>query len=202
MQDKNLIMMIFIIVLLYIILNNKKDYKKDHKKHNKKNHKKNHNLINEKKDYVMKELIKLKDRTQLNSKKIYLISAYSSTANNNFNQQFKSSPIKLYSINKNNIKNNDIIKTNFIDNKKIKSSLKINQLANLDTDLFLINEINSSKNKSVSFLDNSELVKSNKQKNINDSLLSSKYEELSDNIGNIDNKIRYEINSKNDYSLA
>jgi hypothetical protein len=207
MQDKNLIMMLLIIVLLYIILNNKnknyyrKDHKKHSKKHSKKHNKKHNKLINDKKDYIMKELVKLKDKTQLNSKKIYLISAYSSTINNSFDKQFESCPIKLYSINENNIKNNDIIKTNFIDNnKKLKSSLKVSHLANLDNldnDLFLINQINSSKNNSVAFLDNSQHLKSNKK--INDRLLSTKHEELTNNFGN---KIRYEINSKNDYSLA
>lgn len=222
MQDNNLIIIILIIALLYIILNkkhNKKDkkhYKKHHKKHYKKHHKKS---INDKKKYVINELIKLKSTKESipsSTKEIYLISAYSSTThNNNFNEQFESYPKQLYSIDENNIKNNDIIQTNFIepDNKTNLapapasalgySSSEITGIVNapmyapvesinkLPLDLFLINQINTSKNNSVSFLDQPLKIK-NKKILSNDSSLEE-IRKCKSSLSGLDNKYEYSL---------
>ena len=121
MKYKTFFIIILIIILLYIILNTKdhtkdhtkyhtKDHTKHHTKHHTKYHTKHHtkhnkNLLDEKKNYIINELIKLestKDIIPSSTNKIYLISAYSSkdnNNNNNFNEQLKSYPKKLYSIN-------------------------------------------------------------------------------------------------------
>ena len=230
MQDNNLIIIILIIALLYIILNkkDKKHYKKHSKKHSKKHHKKHSKKhhkksINEKKKYVINELIKLKSTKESipsGTKEIYLISAYSSTThNNNFNEQFESYPKKLYSIDENNIKNNDIIQTNFIeaDNKtnlapapspspnlSLASDASeiigivnapmyapVESINKLPLDLFLINQINTSKNNSVSFLDQPLKIK-NKKIFSNDSSLEE-IRKCKSSLSGLDNKYEYSL---------
>ena len=216
-----------------------KDHKKDHKKINQKeinqkeinqkeideinNYKKKE--IDEKKKFVIKQLIQLKNSLKYTNnitdkiildissipiinEQIHLISAISTNKDEkNFTEQFKSFSKKLYSINENDIKNSDIIKTNFIDNINniVSAPISINNyeitgiinapmyapiesINNLPLDIFLINQINTTKNNSVSFLDQPLETLKNK-------CIKSKIEINTENINNI---IGYELDNKHD----
>ena len=193
----------------------KKESKKESKKRSKKESKKHYKKpIDQKKEFVIKQLKQLKQSLQnannvtstlifdISSmpsinEQIHLISAFSTNKDeNNFKGQFETFSKKLYSINENEIKNSNIIKTNFIDNNYNFAPLPtplfeneitgiinapmyapIESINKLPLDIFLINQINATKNNSVSYLEQPLIIPKNKYIKFN----------LQDNKQNIDN---------------
>jgi hypothetical protein len=116
------------------------------------------------------------------TKKMDLISAYTVDPEENYNCQFKSTSKKLETINSNEIKGRDFIKTNFTEPDPVKvpapapaltPSNEIIGITNApmyapvdlvdkSVDIFLINQINTTKNNSLAYLDQPIVTLNNK----------------------------------------
>jgi len=139
----------------------------------------------EKQEYIIKAVKDL--TTQISGPKtINLISAYTVDLNDDmcYTKQFKSIPKKLQTIDSNEIKGRDFIKTNLVDTTlssqiaapapaSFNLSNEISGITNApmyapvesidsSVDIFLINQINTTKNNSVSYLDQPIITMNNK----------------------------------------
>jgi len=137
-----------------------------------------------KQEYIIKTVKNLTNQVS-NVEPIHLISAYTVELNDetNYTNQFSSVPRKLQTIDTNEIKGRDFIKTNFVDTldtTQIVSapapSAAINDIIGItnapmyapvesidsSVDIFLINQINTTKNNSVSYLDQPIITMNNK----------------------------------------
>jgi len=225
---------IILFVLINVLYTKKTKFTKTHKTHNTHKTHKNHkthkkstkpcppiiNDLEEKQKYIAKTIsnISLNDQIPVSApvsvpvplpvpetKSIELISAYTLVPEETYNTQFKSITKKLETINTNEIKGRDFIKTNFIepDLKKVNApspasgSIESNEIIGItnapmyapvesidkSVDIFLINQINTTKNNSLAYLDQPIITLNNKSNYIKNIITT--YSDPSKNVENV-----------------
>jgi hypothetical protein len=198
--------------------------RKTHKTHTtRKTHKKStkpcHPVINdleEKQKYIAKTISNITSNKQVpapvsvpvpETKTIELISAYTLVPEETYNSQFKSITKKLETINTNEIKGRDFIKTNFIEPDSIRLTaaapspasalIDPNEIIGItnapmyapvesidkSVDIFLINQINTTKNNSLAYLDQPIITLNNKSNYIEN--IITRYSDPSKNVENV-----------------
>lgn len=140
----------------------------------------------EKQNFIIKTVQDLTTQVS-NAEPIHLISAYTVDANDeiSYANQFSSVPRKLQTIDSNEIKGRDFIKTNLVDTNPVSqivaapapaATSTTNEIIGItnapmyapvesidsSVDIFLINQINTTKNNSVSYLDQPIITMNNK----------------------------------------
>ena len=225
---ENLFAISIILFVLFNVFGSEKikSTKKSTKKSNKKSTKKSINDLEEKQKYIAETINNIlsnkvpeeeeeeeeEDEDKDETKNIELISAYTLVPEETYNSQFKSITRKLETININEIKGRDFIKTNFIDPDPVKAAApspasvatEQNEIIGItnapmyapvesidkSVDIFLINQINTTKNNSLAYLDQPIVTLNNKSNYIKNIITRH-----SDPYKNVDNVIGWEKDS-------